>query len=102
MTRRPVRATAAFFEDLDRQLGADRGPRGEPSVGDFQTFEPLSIVDEFATNFDDLPPLVPGRTDYRILISVGRIVRAYSVTGVLTRDGAVELLRLDIDHTHPW
>jgi hypothetical protein len=25
-----------FFEDLDRQLGAERGPNGEPSTNDFQ------------------------------------------------------------------
>lgn len=37
-----VRATAAFFEDLDRQLPAQRGANGEPSVNDFQVFELLS------------------------------------------------------------
>jgi hypothetical protein len=34
--RRTVRATIGFFEDLDRQLGAERGPNGEPSTNDFQ------------------------------------------------------------------
>ena len=41
--RRIVRATADFFEDLDRQLGAERGPNGEPSTNDFQVFE-LSLL----------------------------------------------------------
>jgi len=95
--RRQVRATAAFFEQLDRQLGSERGPNGEPSTNDFQTFELLAIIERFATGFDELPGLIPGRTDYRILISEGVLVRAYAVTGQLAFDGAVELVRLDID-----
>jgi hypothetical protein len=31
---RAVRATLAFFEDLDRQLDNERGPNGEPSAAD--------------------------------------------------------------------
>jgi len=38
-TRRVVRATPRFFEDLDRQLRAERGPNGEPSTNDFQVCE---------------------------------------------------------------
>ena len=53
--RRPVRATYEFFEDLDRQLGPERGPDGEPSTADFQTIELLRIVDQFAEQFDELP-----------------------------------------------
>lgn len=33
--RRTVRVDQAFFDDLDRQLGSDRGPNGEPSSTDF-------------------------------------------------------------------
>ena len=61
--RRPVRATAAFFEDLDRQLPAERGPGGEPATNDFQVFELLRIVERFAVGFDDLPRLIPDRDD---------------------------------------
>jgi hypothetical protein len=53
--RRTVRATARFFEDLDRQLPDERGPAGEPSANDFQVFELIRIVDRFATGFDELP-----------------------------------------------
>ncbi len=95
--RREVRAAASFFEDLDRQLASERGPNGEPSATDFQTFELLHIVERFATGFDDLPELVPGRSDYRVLISTGVLVSAYSVVGQLRPDGAVELLTLDVD-----
>src|SRR5437016_8246123 len=38
----------------------------------FQVFELLRIVEEFASGFDDLPELIPGRTEYRTLLTVGR------------------------------
>ena len=100
--RRTVRATVEFFHDLDRQLRSERGPNGEPSTNDFQTFELLEIVDRFATGFDDLPELIAGRHDYRILVSTGRLVRAYSVVGQRAPDGAVELISLDIDADQDW
>lgn len=95
--RRVVRATASFFRDLDRHLPAERGREGQPSANDFQVFELLRIVDRFATGFDDLPPLIPGRPDYRILISVGMLVPRFAVVGQLAPDGAVELIQLDVD-----
>lgn len=100
--RREARATLEFFQDLDRQLGGERGPSGEPSTNDFQTFELLEIVQRFASGFDDLPELIPGRRDYRVLISTGVLVRAYSVVGQLGRDGAVELVSLEIDVGQDW
>lgn len=100
--RYEVRATAAFFEDLDRQLRSERGPNGEPSTTDFQTFELIDIIERFATGFDDLPPLIPGRDDYRILVSTGPLVRIYSVIGQLRPDGAVELIALDLDLGTDW
>ncbi|HQY15181.1 MAG TPA: relaxase domain-containing protein [Ilumatobacteraceae bacterium] len=51
--RRAVRATATFFEDLDRQLSAERGPDGQPSTNDFQVFDLFRIVETFATQFDE-------------------------------------------------
>ena len=74
--RREVRATLDFFHDRDRQLTSERGPDGEPSTSDFQAFELLDIVEKFAVDFDVLPVLIPGRADYRILISTGVVVRA--------------------------
>ena len=58
-----------FFLDLDRQLPAQRGPRGELSRTDFQTHDLLLIIDRFATGWDHLPQLIPVRDDYRALIS---------------------------------
>ena len=69
--RRVVRPTAGFFDDLDRQLGSERGPTGEPSTTDFQVFELFRIIDLLATGFDALPEPVPGRPDYRVLIAAG-------------------------------
>lgn len=100
--RRDVRASASFFEDLDRQLRPDRGPNGEPSRTDFQALELLDIVERFATGFDELPTLIEGRTDYRVLMSSGPLVRIYSVIGQLRPDGAVELLALDVDLGTGW
>ena len=100
--RRGVRARSDFFSDLDRQLRGERGPNGEPSVNDFQTLELFEIIERFAVGFDDLPALFPNRGDYRILISTGKLVRAFSVVGQLSADGSVELVSLDIDLGDDW
>ena len=75
-----VRATTGSFQDLDHQLPAERGPNGEPSTYDFQAFELLRIVERFATGFHDLPKLIPGRPDYRILISAGPLLAGFAVS----------------------
>lgn len=92
-----VRATPAFFEDLDRQLRHERGPNGEPSTNDFQSFELLEIVERFAVGFFELPELIPGRREYRVLVATGMLVHGVSVVGQLAPDGAVELISLEID-----
>ena len=101
-TRRAVRTTAEFFDDLDAQLRPERGPHGEPSVHDFQVFELLRVVEQFATGFDELPELIPGRPEYRVFITVGVMVPRLSVVGQLAADGAVELVELDIDIESEW
>lgn len=100
--RRTVRATTDFFADLDRQLRPERGPRGEPSTNDFQTFELLQIVELFASSFDDLPELIPGRADYRVLIAAGVLVPRFAVVGQLAPDGGVDLVQLDLDLEADW
>jgi hypothetical protein len=69
---------------------------------DFQAYELFSIVERFATGFDDLPELIPGRPQYRLLIAAGTIVSALSVVGQLTGDGSVELVGLKIDTELAW
>lgn len=101
-SRRAVRATARFFDDLERQLPGERGPNGEPSTNDFQVFDLLRIVETFATQFDALPELIRGRAEYRIVIGVGVVVARFAVIGQLAPDGAVELVQLDIDADSSW
>lgn len=100
--RLTVRATPQFFEDLDRQLGAERGPNGEPSTNDFQVYELLEIVERFATGFHDLPELIAGRDEYRVLVTAGMLVRALTVVGQLASDGGVDLISLEIDLGTDW
>ena len=100
--RRVVRATAEFFEDLDRQLGAERGPNGEPSANDFQVFELLRIVERFATGWDELPELIAGRPEYRLFVGTGTLVAGFSVIGQLASDGAIQLVQLDIGRDLDW
>ena len=58
--RRDVRVAVSFFEDLDRQLGPERGPLGQPSSADFLSIEMLEIVEWFATQFESIPSLFEG------------------------------------------
>lgn len=100
--RRIVRATVAFFEDLDAQLSDERGPNGGPSTNDFQVVELFPIVEEFATGFDELPQLIARRPEYRVLITTGILIARIAVTGQLAADGAVELVSLDLDTDSDW
>ena len=95
--RRPVRALSAFFTDLDRQLSVERGPDGHPSRSDFRTYDLPAVIDEFATGWEALPQLIPGRPEYRVLVTAGRLVAMISVVGQLTADGAVELVEVELD-----
>lgn len=58
--RREVRVANSFFEELDSQLGPERGPNGEPSATDFIVIDLPRIIDEFARRFDELPEAVAG------------------------------------------
>ncbi len=99
MIRRIVRASPAFFVDLDRQLGPDRGPHGEPSATDFLVIELPAVVERFATDFETLPEAVEGVAEARMVIGTGRLVRAFAVYGLLMIDDSVELIGIEIDTT---
>lgn len=100
--RRDVRVDASFFEDLENQLGSERGPNGEPSAIDFQSIELMEIIERFATGFDSLAPLFDGPTDYRVLVKGGLLLRAMKVIGVEAPDGAIELVGLELDLGTDW
>ena len=69
---------------------------------DFQVHELLRVVDRFALDFDHLPELIPGRSDYRILYALGILVPRFFVIGQLASDGGVELIRLGVDLEATW
>ncbi len=101
MRRRHVRVDPSFFDDLDSQLGPDRGPNGEPSVTDFLIMDLPTIVDRFAEDFDSLAVAFPGRADYRVLVSTGTLIATSVVIGQLLADDTVVLMGIDIEVVWP-
>jgi len=91
--RRLVRTTVQFWASLDVAMPAE----WQPSWHDFAAVDLPDIVERLATGWDDLPVLIPGRGDYRILIGAGRVVASYAVEAQLARDGSVEMVGVDID-----
>jgi hypothetical protein len=96
-SRRTVRVDQSFFDDLDRQLGSERGPNGEPSSTDFIVVDLPTVVDEFAENFDKLPSAYPGRSDYRVLVIRGILVAAAVVVGQVVANNSIVLFGIDLN-----
>jgi hypothetical protein len=98
VTRRVVRVTPDLFHQLEQRLPAERGPQGEPTVAEFVASDRLDIVRAFEVLWDELPELIPGRPDYRVLILTTRLVPHVVVSGQLSPiDGAVELTKIRLD-----
>lgn len=102
MNRRTVRVDPGFFDELDEQLGAERGPDGEPSTGDFLLVDLPLIAEVFATRFESLMQPIDGRPDYRSHLTSGFLVARVLVTGHLGLDDAVTLMNIDIDLGDDW
>lgn len=102
MTRRPVRVSDDFYADLDAQLGAERGSKGEPSAADFLRFDLLPLIDTIAESFDELLEAIDGHPQYRVLVTAGILVPRMAITSMLTADGSIELIQLDLDLDAPW
>ncbi|MBC8196230.1 MAG: hypothetical protein ISR43_01155 [Acidimicrobiia bacterium] len=100
--RRPVRVDDHFLELLDTQLGAERKPSGEPSTTDFLLIELPPISELFATSFDRLMVTIPGRPDYRSVLTVGATIPRILVTGHLGSNGYVVLLSVQLDFDAGW
>jgi hypothetical protein len=91
--RRVVRTTDDFWAALDLAL-----PSGtDPSWHAFAARDPPRAVERFATEWDSLPALIPGRPEYRLLIAAGEVVTVYAIEAQLAPDGAVELVTISID-----
>jgi hypothetical protein len=97
----PVRVTDDFWDALDRELPSGR----RPTWHDVATVDLPAIVDRFATGWDDLPQLIPGRPEYRILIVAGTY-GIYSIEGQYAADGVVEIVGIELDfeglHDRAW
>ena len=97
MSRRLVRVSGDFFDQLDRQLPAERGPNGEPSASDFVGIDLPVVIERFASGFDELPEAVPGVSTARVIVGTGKVVEFFVVYGLLLDDDAIELIGVDID-----
>jgi hypothetical protein len=95
--RRAVRVPSGLLDDLDRVLGEERGPDGEPSTNDFVTVDLLPLIDTFAEDFDLLPELFPGDSKVRYVVSASVFFAAVLVVGRLADDGAIELASISFD-----
>ncbi len=95
--RREVRVADSFFDELDRQLGTERGPGGEPSATDFLVMDLPAIVERFSKRFDELPEAVAGLSAVRMFIGTSALVSAFVVHGLEISDGVVELVAIEFD-----
>jgi len=95
--RREVRVSDSFFTELEDQLGAERGPRGEPSATDFIVVDLPEIVQQFATAFDELPEAIANVPSVRMFIGAGTLVDVFVVHGIETSGGVVLLIGVEID-----
>ena len=95
--RRTVRVSEFFFEQLDDQLGADRGDDGSPSATEFLVFDLPAIVERFAADYSDLPEIVQGVPGGRMLIASGVLVRYLVVFGLLATDDTIDLVGIHIE-----
>jgi hypothetical protein len=93
--RRAVRTTEDFWAALDLALPAGK----EPSWHAFAARDLPDALERFATEWDTLPTLIAGRSEYRILIGTGQIVTVYSIEAQLAPDGAIELVAITVDLT---
>ena len=95
--RRSVRVAESFFEQLDAQLGPNREADGSPSATDFLVFELPTVVERFAEDYSSLPETVDGVTGGRMLIASGLLVRYFVVFGLLSTDGGIDLVGINIE-----
>lgn len=102
MNRRTVRLDPGFFNELDQQLGEERGPNGEPSAGDFLLVDLPLIAEVFATRFESLMQPIDGRPDYRSHLTSGLLVPSVLITAHLGVDDVVTLMNIDIDMSGDW
>jgi hypothetical protein len=98
VTRRTVRYTPAFFDQLDHQLPPERGPDGQPSAHDFLVTDLPRVTHILELAFDDLPSGHPDFPTVRVAIDYGIVVRAFVVSAVESADShVIEAIGIAID-----
>jgi hypothetical protein len=76
MANRLVRFLEAFFDDLDRQLPAERGADGTPSATDFPLYDLPPIRDALAVDFKGVTTEIRDTAPLRVFLGTGTLVRA--------------------------
>ncbi len=99
--RRQVRVSQSFFDRLDQLFPAQRGASGQPSATDFLLHELPPIIDRLAENFEASTTTVAQDSEIRVLIAGGLLVEFLAVYVVLSSDGSVEIIYLDIHRSRP-
>lgn len=97
--RRQVRVTEHFFDRLDDLLPESRTATGGPSAADFLLHEMPAIIDRLAASFEASTLAVDDDPDLRVLITADVMVTYIAVYAVLTSDGAIEIIYLELDST---
>ena len=95
--RRIVKITTSFEADIDAQLPEERGADGQPSRLDFLLYELPTIMEVFATRYDQLPNVAGAPPNVKSFVGRGTLVAYYFVAGKLTEDATVELQLIDIE-----
>lgn len=98
-----VQETGFFTEQIGEYFPrTERGPDGELSKNDFVRFEFNPIKDVIATDFFELPELIPGRPEYRVVTVLGVFVPLFIITAQLNEQPElVELINLIVDFDPP-
>ena len=101
MPDRLVRFLPSFFEDLDRQLRAERGPTGTPSAVDFLLYDLPPIRDLLAADFDRHSTPVGKAGDLRVFLGIGTLVRGIAIYALAAGDEQIDVVGLELDTSSP-
>ena len=97
MAERFVCFRTPFFDDLDRQLPAERHVSGAPSAMDFLLYELPTIRDLLAADFEAITTAVGGRDPLRLYLGTGTLVRAVALYCVRAADDHIDVVGLELD-----
>ena len=101
MPDRLVRFLPSFFDDVDRQLGSERGPTGTPSAVDFLLYDLPPIRDLLAVDFDRSTTSVANAGDLRVFLGIGTLVRGVAIYALVASDDQIDVVGLELDATPP-